>query len=134
MFQADAEVAAAPSQSAIWSGQWAAGDVRYEDLNGDGVINYGSSTLENPGDRTIIGNTTPRYQFGFTLGAAFQNFDFEMFWQGVAKRDYMLGGAQFWGFTSEWDTPYTPALDYWTPENQNAYFPLSSCSNDSDRP
>ena len=34
----------------------------------------------------------------------------------------MPGGAQFWGFTSEWDTPYTPALDYWTPENTDAYF------------
>ncbi|MDL2256480.1 SusC/RagA family TonB-linked outer membrane protein, partial [Parabacteroides sp. OttesenSCG-928-K15] len=60
-------------------------------------------------------------------------FDFQMFWQGVAKRDYMLGGAQFWGFTSQWDTPYTPALDYWTTENRNAYFPRPSWQNGGNR-
>lgn len=45
-----------------------------------------------------------------------------MFWQGTGKRDYMLSGAQFWGFTSQWDVPYTPALDYWTETNTDAYF------------
>ncbi len=133
LFQSDAEVASAPSQSLLWSGQWAAGDVRFKDLDGDGVIDYGSNTLSDPGDKTIIGNNTPRYQFGITIGAMFKGFDFEMFWQGTGKRDYILGGCQFWGFTSEWDTPYTPALDYWTTENTSAYYPRPSWSNGGNR-
>lgn len=59
-------------------------------------------TIYNPGDKSIIGNKTPRYQFGITVGFDYKNFDFEMFWQGTGKRDYMLSGAQFWGFTSQW--------------------------------
>lgn len=133
LFQSDEEVASAPAQTKLWGGKWAAGDVRYLDLNGDGEIGPAASTLDNPGDRTIIGNSTPRYQFGFTAGFDYYGFDFQMFWQGVAKRDYMLGGAQFWGFTSQWDTPYTPALDYWTTENRNAYFPRPSWQNGGNR-
>ena len=44
------------------------GDVRFKDLNGDDTIDYGSNTVGDPGDRTVIGNTNPRYQYGFRLG------------------------------------------------------------------
>jgi len=123
LFQSDAEVAASADQSYLSGGSWGAGDVKYEDLNGDGKINIGNNTLDNPGDRKIIGNNTPRYQYGFTFGCEFFGFDFDMFWQGVGKRDYMLGGGAFWGFTDEWCTPQTSALDYWTEDNTDAYFP-----------
>ena len=56
-----------------------------------------------------------------------------MFWQGVGKRDYMAGGSAFWGFTDEWQTPLTTALDYWTPDNPDAYFPRPSWSNSGNR-
>ena len=42
------------------------GDIRYADLNDDGEISNGDNTLENPGDRRIIGNSTPRFQYGIT--------------------------------------------------------------------
>jgi len=133
LFQSDEEVASSPSQSKIWGGNWRAGDVKYEDLNGNGEIDYGNNTLDNPGDRSIIGNSTPRYSFGFTLGAEYQNFDFNMFWQGIGKRDYAASGVHFWGFTSEWDTPVRPALDYWTEENRDAYFPRPNWNNSGNR-
>ncbi|MCC8094186.1 MAG: TonB-dependent receptor [Tannerellaceae bacterium] len=135
LFQSDEEVASSPSQSALYSGEWAAGDVKYVDLNGDGVINYGNNTLDNLGDRTIIGNSTPRFTFGITAGFEYKNFDFEMFWQGVGKRDYMFesSSVHFWGFTSEWDAPVKAALDYWTPENTDAYFPRPNWNNSGDR-
>lgn len=123
LFQTDAEVAKSADQSYLSGGSWGAGDVKYEDLNGDGKINVGKNTLDDPGDRKIIGNSTPRFAYGITAGFDFKGFDFEMFWQGVGKRDYMLGGGSFWGFTDEWCTPQTSALDYWTPENTDAYFP-----------
>ncbi len=132
LFQSDDE-AATIDQSELYAGKWGAGDVKYEDLDNDGKITKGEETIYNPGDKSIIGNKTPRYQFGITIGFDYKNFDFEMFWQGTGKRDYMLSGAQFWGFTSQWDVPYTPALDYWTETNTDAYFPRPGWQNGGNR-
>lgn len=123
LFQSDAEVASHADQSYLYGGKWAAGDVKYEDLDNSGEINQGKNTLADPGDRKIIGNSTPRYAYGITAGFEYKGFDFEMFWQGIGKRDYAVGGGQFWGFTDEWCTPLTTALDYWTDDNRDAYFP-----------
>ena len=40
-----------------------AGDIKYVDVNDDKVINTGANTLDDPGDRKIIGNSKPRYNF-----------------------------------------------------------------------
>lgn len=122
LFQSD-EDAKAADQSYLSGGSWGAGDVKYEDLNNDGKIDIGKNTLDDSGDRKIIGNSTPRYSYGITAGFDYKGFDFEMFWQGIGKRDYWLGGSQFWGFTDEWCTPLTSSLDYWTEDNHDAYFP-----------
>ena len=98
LFQSD-EDAKAADQSYLSGGSWGAGDVKYEDLNNDGKIDIGKNTLDDSGDRKIIGNSTPRYSYGITAGFDYKGFDFEMFWQGIGKRDYWLGGSQFWGFT-----------------------------------
>lgn len=122
LFQSD-EDAKAADQSYLSGGSWGAGDVKYEDLNNDGKIDIGKNTLDDSGDRKIIGNSTPRYSYGITAGFDYKGFDCEMFWQGIGKRDYWLGGSQFWGFTDEWCTPLTSSLDYWTEDNRDAYFP-----------
>lgn len=122
LFQSD-EDAKAADQSYLSGGSWGAGDVKYEDLDHDGKIYIGKNTLDDSGDRKIIGNSTPRYSYGITAGFDYKGFDFEMFWQGIGKRDYWLGGSQFWGFTDEWCTPLTSSLDYWTEDNRDAYFP-----------
>ena len=122
LFQSD-EDAKAADQSYLSGGSWGAGDVKYEDLNNDGKIDIGKNTLDDSGDRKIIGNSTPRYSYGITACFDYKGFDFEMFWQGIGKRDYWLGGSQFWGFTDEWCTPLTSSLDYWTEDNRDAYFP-----------
>lgn len=80
-----------------WGSNWAAGDIMYQDLNNDGVVNSGAGTLSDHGDLTIIGNSMPRYKFGITLDASWKGFDFRMFLQGVGKRDYALEGPYFWG-------------------------------------
>ena len=124
LFQTQEEIDNYLSQTGLQNVKYTPGDVKYVDVSGDGKIAWGQETIydKEGTDKTIIGNSTPRYQFGLTLGAEYKNFDLEVFFQGVGKRDYNPGGAHFWGFTSEWDTPYTPALDYWTPENTDAYF------------
>lgn len=98
------------------------GDVLYKDLNGDKKITRGTS-MEDVGDRTVIGNMFPRYQYGFTIGAEFKGFDFNMFFQGVGKRNLWAGGNQVLpGYTSG-EPYYKGAEDYWTPENPNAFYP-----------
>ncbi|MFI3321161.1 MAG: TonB-dependent receptor [Rikenellaceae bacterium] len=83
-------------QSALGS-QWSAGDIMYKDINGDGKIDYGSLTVGDTGDMTVIGNKTPRYTFGIDLSADYKGFDFRAFFQGVMKRDYMPTSSTFWG-------------------------------------
>lgn len=67
---------------------WGAGDIMYKDLSGDGKVNSGGYTLNDHGDLKIIGNNTPRLRFGITLDANWKGFDFSVFLQGVAKRDF----------------------------------------------
>ncbi len=133
LFRSDEEVASSPSQSQVWGGEWKAGDVKFEDLDGNGVIDYGDNTLDNPGDKKIIGNNTPRYSYGLTGAFEYKGIDFQMFLQGIGKRDYMVDGVHFWGFTSEWDVPVKASLDYWTESNKNAYFPRPNWNHGGNR-
>src|SRR5690606_15074933 len=59
-----------------------AGDLKFVDVDGDGIMTKGSRTLSSHGDMEIIGNTTPRYQFGFNLSANWKNIGFSSFFQG----------------------------------------------------
>ena len=104
-------------------------DVKYKDLNGDGKINKGKNTLDDPGDQKIIGNSEPRYSYGIKGGLQWRDFDFDVFFQGIGKKDVVLGGNQFWGFGNEWHVPFKHALDSWTEDNRNAYFPRSTYDN-----
>ena len=56
-----------------------AGDIMYRDLNGDGKISKGASTLDDHGDLKVIGNSTPRYFFGIDLNADWKGFDVRFF-------------------------------------------------------
>lgn len=114
-----------------WGTGWAAGDVMFADLNGDGIVSNGSNTLEDHGDITIIGNNKPRYKFGLTLDGAWKGIDFSVFFQGVLKRDYMLSGPYFWGASGgQWQScAFVEHLDYWTPENRDAYYPRPDFSS-----
>lgn len=77
---------------------WSAGDIMYADINGDGVVDRGQGTAGDPGDLKIIGNSTPRFNFGLNLTAEWRGLDLKVFLQGTLKRDYWPGGeAPFWG-------------------------------------
>ena len=72
------------------------GDIMFKNLRDDenstNEIYEGAGTVDNPGDRKIIGNSTPRYQFGATASVNYKGFDLSVFLQGVGKRDVWLGG------------------------------------------
>ena len=114
------------------------GDEKFKDLNGDGVINEGAITLDNPGDRKIIGNSTQRFQFGANMSVGYKGFDLSVMLQGVGKRDVSMGGHALYAFggggadgvfhpvyynqTDYWKAiSYDPAdPNYMVPENPNA--------------
>lgn len=113
-----------PDQSYFHS-KWTPGDMKYKDLTDDGKVNPGTSTLDNHGDLTVIGNTTPRYNFGITAGCNWKGLDFRMFWQGLGKRDYYPDGGStiFWGmansgYGSSGIYEDSPALDFWRPADE----------------
>lgn len=106
------------------------GDILYKDLNGDGLIDQGSNTVDDPGDQKIIGNSTPRYQFGFTLSADWKGFDLMVYFQGVGKRELWPNGPVFipgWRQAEGW---YQHGMDYWTEDNPNAYYPRPTNYNE----
>ncbi len=125
LFQTEDDVDKAPSQTKIHGALWTPGDVQYADINGDGIIDWGNNTLDNPGDRSVIGNSTPRYAYSFTGNLEWKNFDMLIFLQGIGKRDAWVGSNYFWGINGdEWQSSvFTEHLNRWTPETPNGYFP-----------
>lgn len=112
------------------------GDVKYKDLDGDGIITNGNSTAEyeydangniipntGPGDRKVIGNNRKRYQFGVNGYAEYKGFDFSFVLSGVGKEDGNRNSDLIWPYPSVFDNIYKHQLDYWTPDNQDAYYP-----------
>lgn len=105
------------------------GDVKFKDLDGDNVITVGEGTVDNPGDRKIIGNNASRYQFGMNLGASYQGFSLNVLLQGVGKRDYWLGGAAIFPFAGAGadDAVFQPLYynqtDYWTAKSYDPESP-----------
>lgn len=107
---------------------WQAGDVKYEDLNGDGVIGVGSNTVDDPGDRRILGNELPSLSYGATLSLDYFGFDFSIFFQGTGDHYWYppRWSFTFWGpFSNPMQTFLRRDFlkDVWDYNNKNAYFP-----------
>lgn len=95
------------------------GDIKFKDLDGNGVIDGGSGTADDLGDLKVIGNFTPRYQYGFRIGGEWRNFDLDMFFQGVGKRSVWTQGAFVMPMMRGADAIYANQTDYWTEDNPN---------------
>lgn len=132
IYQTADEVNAGPDQT-FFNPNWASGDIQYLDINKDGRVNNGTNTLGDHGDLSIIGNSTPRYSYSLSLGAEWRGFYIDMLWQGVAKRDIFFNGNFFWGVIGDINqsTIFKDHLDYWTPDNTDAYFPRPLMTNES---
>jgi TonB-linked SusC/RagA family outer membrane protein len=112
-------------QKAINGSTWVAGDIKYKNLDDNELITYGKSTVDDPGDRKIIGNNTPRYTYGLSLDAAWKGFDVSLFLQGIGKRDAWISSNYFWGNISNvWQVSlFDVHKDRWSENNPDGYFP-----------
>ncbi len=113
LFQSQSDIAG----HAYQGGGIVPGDIKYKDLNGDGVIN-GS-------DQTAIGTTKPLIYYGLNTGFAYKGLDLTVLFQGVADRTIFLGGSGYWGFLNNGQgQAYQEQLNRWTPANAaNATYP-----------
>lgn len=86
---------------------------KFRDMNGDGAIEAGF-TVDEPGDLSIIGNSSPRYRYGFTFDFDFRNFDFNIFFQGIGKRDFYPRHYLYWGFFQQpYQGGYMHLMDFY---------------------
>lgn len=132
LFASDAEAAAYDvDQSSVNGGQKdgpLGGDLKFLDLDGDKIISIGSNSVDNPGDREIIGNSEPRFNYGINLGFSWCNFDVSIFIQGIGRMDWYPPSncMAFWG---PYARPYASLIPkdfhtmYWTEDNPDAYYP-----------
>lgn len=103
------------------------GDIKFEDLNGNGYIDRGLNTVDDPGDRKIIGNSEPRYIYSFGIDLEWNNIFLSAFFQGVGKQDWYPSNeaSAIWG---QYNRPYAQMPkwhlnNYWTEDNPDAYLP-----------
>lgn len=103
------------------------GDVKFKDLNGDGEIDNGTTLLTDHGDLEVIGNSTPRYEYGFRLSADYKGVDISAFFQGVGSRKLWGNSAlSIPGFnTADGAMAASFVDDYWTPQNTGAFYPAA---------
>lgn len=109
------------------TGGWQAGDLKFLDLNNNNRLDIGSDTVDDPGDREILGNSLPSLQYGITLGFNWYGFDVSAFFQGVGNHYWYPSGQSmpFWGPYSYPYLSYLPKnfLDkVWDVDNTDAYF------------
>lgn len=99
------EINSSPTQT---FGDYQPGDIKYEDVNGDGQI--------DGDDVTAIGyNNIPRFTGSLTLGFKYAGFDIETMLYGVTGRTAYLSGNTYWAFQNQYAAPIS-AVDRWTPE------------------
>lgn len=121
------------SQSNIAS-TWYPGDLRFEDYGGqeaddehrtsigaDGKVSTGQNTVYNPGDRSVIGNSTPRFRFGLNGNISWNNLSLGVFFQGVGKRDICISDRALWGGSNTSGNMDT-YLNSWRPDRTNAKY------------
>ena len=93
----------------------ASGDIRFKDLNNDGVV--------NDKDRTIIGNPNPKFTFSFNNTFSYKNFDLTIFLQGSYGNDIFNANRMYTEAMSIIQNQSTAVLARWTGEGTSNNIP-----------
>jgi TonB-linked SusC/RagA family outer membrane protein len=120
VFQSYADVLKSPVQSAL--GAYGPGDLKYEDVNGDGIVDFK--------DRTMIGNPTPKFTYGTSITLNYKGFNLGLDLGGVY-------GNQVWKTWGALESPFQkvnyPAekLNRWHGEGTSNWVPILSLGHRS---
>jgi TonB-linked SusC/RagA family outer membrane protein len=100
------------------------GGIKYVDINDDGVI--------NSDDRTFIGSTQPKLEYGINISLAYKNIDMSIFGSGVAGRKGVDPYIYWNNFVQGRENAGPGTLNAWTPTNTDTDVPsLSLAHNDN---
>ena len=104
-------------------GTWL-GDIQFEDLNGDGVIN------EN--DMRALGSPQPTFTYGITNTFSFRNFDLSIFLNG-SQGGKILNALKYTtaGLASLYQNQLAESANFWTPTNANSNIPAPKSGTDN---
>lgn len=117
LFIDDNDVANSPTQ--FDAGKLMAGDIKYRDINGDGII--------STSDMIPIGYPSiPEINYGFGFSFGYKDFDISAYFQGEARSSFMINAEQISPFLrpasgQERGLLKSVANDYWSEENPNIY-------------
>jgi TonB-linked SusC/RagA family outer membrane protein len=104
LFVDDIEIANTPRQD---FGSYGAGDIKYTDVNGDGVV--------NTNDMVYMGlPSVPEIQYGFGLSTGYKNVDFSFFFSGNARVSFYIAPEKIAPFVGRRNALTIVANDYWT--------------------
>ncbi len=100
------------------------GGLKYADLDGNGII--------NDHDQTWIFNPVPDFSWGLNADLSYKNFDFSMFWQGVAGVDVYNNQkfqTDFYSITDAGSNKGNRMLGAWTTANTSSTIPALTTNN-----
>jgi len=118
------DISGLPNQS-LQGSQQNPGDLKYQDLNDDGLI--------DANDETVIGKSAMHTtNYGINLGVQFKGFDVGVFFHGARGGDRYCSGVTYWDFVNRTGNVLEHHLDRWQPgDEQNAAYPRLSLTNDN---
>lgn len=113
IFQSQAEINSSPDQSSL-GGVPTPGDIKYKDVNGDGKV--------DANDRSIIPGQYPKFEYSYTMGATWGNFDASVQLYGSYGNKLYL---YKWGVDpfAQGAMPTVDWLNRWTPQNPSTTMP-----------
>jgi TonB-linked SusC/RagA family outer membrane protein len=112
LFVDKAEIEQSPSQ--ITFGDYGAGDIKYLDVNKDGII--------DDTDAIPIGYpTSPQIQYGFGLSLGYKKFDMSFFFQGNARVSFFIDPEGMAPFENRRNAPAIVARDSWSETNPDVH-------------
>lgn len=120
LFNTAADVAGHATQTGA-----APGDVKFKDVNGigdDGKLTGKPDGKITDDDRVYLGNTIPKYSYGFNFDCSYKNFDASLFFQGNAGNK-VFNGVYHDLMIEQYSNHSTDALNYWTPTHTNTNVP-----------
>lgn len=107
LFKNQEDINNSPTQT--FMSNYLPGDIKYKDVNGDGII--------DSKDEVPIGTTTiPSLNYGMGLSLAWNNFDFNILFQGAGSSDFFIGGTR--------KSDDAASTDYYVYEGGNSIYPF----------
>ncbi|TCN54691.1 SusC/RagA family TonB-linked outer membrane protein [Flavobacterium circumlabens] len=125
LFQSNAEAKAyVNSTGVVYQPNAVAGDMKFKDVNGDGVINNN--------DRVVLGNPFPKTTFSLNTNFRYKGFDMNIFLSGAAGNS-VFNAVKYTGLNGSFPgyNLLAESKDAWSPQNTDTKIPVLSATDNN---